>query len=357
MQPVSFAVVGCGVIGKMHLKAGAKAPQVHLTAVADVNAEAARSAAAQFDVPRSTTNAQELFDDPGIDAVILALPTHIRTELAKAAFRAGKHVLIEKPAAMCAAELESIMALQGDRVGGCCSCRPHTLSTTRAARKLIASGALGTLRLLHCRASVPAGPPPGNPPPVWRLKRALNGGGILVNWGVYDLDFLLGLADWSLEPETAFGAQFLMPPELQAHQAPGSDAETHAVGSVRFKGGALLHFERGERVPAVMENTWAVTGERGSVRLTSSNPGMGMLNPQDPVYHDHIDPAQGVQTSVLHHEPESQEDNHDPGPIGDFAEAIQQGRPPLTTLENALTITRITDALYRSAASGRSESV
>ncbi|MGF1447965.1 MAG: Gfo/Idh/MocA family protein [Opitutales bacterium] len=357
VKPVSFAVIGCGVIGRMHLKAGAKAPQVNLAAVADVNGDAAQNAATEYGVARATTSAQELFDDPAIEAVVLALPTNIRASLAQAAFRAGKHVLIEKPAAMSAAELESILALQGDRVGGCCSCRPHTLSTTKAARAFVASGALGQLRLLHCRASVPAGPPPGSPPPVWRLRRDLNGGGILVNWGVYDLDFLLGMAGWSLEPEVAFGAHFLMPPDLLAHQAPGSDAETHAVGCVRFKGGAVLHFERGERVPASMENTWAITGDRGTVRLTSSIPGMGMLNPQDPVYHDRIDPEKGVQTSVLHHDPDSQEDNHDPGPIVDFAEAIQQGRPPLTTLENALTLTRITDALYRSAASGRSEPI
>ena len=49
----------------------------------------------------------------------------------------------------------------------------------------------------------PAGLPPKNPPPAWRLRRDQNGGGILVNWGCYDLDYLFGLLDFRLTPRVA----------------------------------------------------------------------------------------------------------------------------------------------------------
>jgi hypothetical protein len=51
---------------------------------------------------------------------------------------------------------------------------------------------LGDLRVVYCRVHQPATGTPEKAPPPWRLNKSMNGGGILMNWGCYDLDFLLG---------------------------------------------------------------------------------------------------------------------------------------------------------------------
>ena len=197
---LNLAVIGCGVISQYHLRALAKLETARAAAVCDLRTDLAQKVAAEFGISRWTGNAAELFADPAIDGVILALPAVARTALALEAFRHGKHVLTEKPVAMNAAEVRSMIAVQGGRVGACCCSRYRSFESARAARAFLRTGALGALRTITCRAVNPAGPPPGSPPPAWRLLRSLNGGGIFVNWGCYDLDYLLGLLDFKLTP-------------------------------------------------------------------------------------------------------------------------------------------------------------
>jgi len=74
------------------------------------------------------------------------------------------------------------------------------------------------------RALKGAAAPPQNPPPPWRLSKAMNGGGILVNWGCYDLDYLLGITGWMIEPRLALARTWGVPETFAAYAAPGSDA-------------------------------------------------------------------------------------------------------------------------------------
>ena len=160
----------------------------------------ARDTAQKFNVPATYASAAALLNDPHVAAVVLALPTAGRTELALRALAAGKHVLIEKPVAMNAGEVRQLLAARGQRTVACCQSRLRHTPSAQAATAFIASGALGELRLVRCRANKPAGAAPPAPPPACRLNKALNGGGILVNWGCYDLDYLLGLTGWQLQP-------------------------------------------------------------------------------------------------------------------------------------------------------------
>ena len=70
---------------------------------------------------------------------------------------------------------------------------------------------MGQLRVVRCRALKGAGALPQSPPPPWRLSRAMNGGGILVNWGCYDLNYLLGITGWAIEPRLALARTWGVP--------------------------------------------------------------------------------------------------------------------------------------------------
>lgn len=345
MEPVRIGVVGCGVIGPSHMAAAVASEHLELLAVADRIEERARAAAERFNVPRVYREGAELLADPDVEAVVLAFPACTRTALALQAFGHGKHVLTEKPVAMNAGEVRQMIAARGDRVAACCSSRFRFPEAAQAAAECIASGALGELRVVRARELRPAAPAPDSPPPPWRLSRSQNGGGILMNWGCYDLDFILGLTGWALRPRTAFAAAWPVAAPFEANVAPGSDAETHYVALVRCEGGAVLTLERGEYMAAGPDADWEFIGDRGSLRMrmTSAHPKVVFITQGS---------AQEGATARVLWEGEENEGLTSAGPVTDFAQAIREGRPPATSLEQALVVQQISDAIYASAESG-----
>lgn len=346
MERVRLGVVGCGVIGQKHLAAAAGLDDVSVVAVADLRSEVARAVAARHGVPAVYADADALFGDREVEGVVLALPTAERTALALRAFAAGKHVLTEKPVAMDAAEVRQLIAARGDRVAGCCSSRLRLLPSAEAAAAFLATGTLGTIRVVRCRATLGAAPPASMPPPAWRLSKALNGGGILANWGCYDLDYLLGILGWSLAPATVLAQTWGVVKAYRRCVAPGSDAETHVAALIRCAGGAAITYERGELLTIDTRTDWEITGERGTLRVQMT-PARGKT-----VYHDAPTPGGvGVDTRVLWEGDEDWDMVHT-GLIRDFAGAIREGRPPRTCLDRALVVQEVIDAIYASTEAG-----
>jgi predicted dehydrogenase len=350
MEPVKIGVIGCGVIGPHHLSGASTSDLVDVVAVADLIEERGKAAAEKFGVPKVYLEGDDLIEDPDIEAVVLALPACWRGKLAMHAFARGKHVLTEKPVGMSAAEVQQmIVASESDASAGlvaaCCSSRYRFPEGADKAMELIASGLLGELREIHCRCFSQAAPPPQAPPPPWRLKKAMNAGGYLCNWGCYDLDYLLGITGWALKPQTVFAQTWPVSPVFAPNVAPGSDAETHFTALIRCEGGTIISFERGEYMPAHGENCWQIIGTKGTLNLH-----MVTENPKKIVFDEAVY-DQGVVTSTIWEADETAARVH-AGPITDFAEAIRTGRAPKTSLKQALVVAKITDAIYASAAQG-----
>ena len=343
---LNIAIIGCGVIAQYHLRAMAKLNTARVTSVCDVRPDVAQKTAAEFKIPRWTASASELFADPAIDAVILALPANLRTALALEAFKQGKHVLTEKPVAMNAAEVRTLIAAQNGRVGAVCSSRYRSFESARAARAFLRTGALGSLRTISCRGVNPAGAPFKNPP-AWRLRKDLNGGGIFVNWGCYDLDYLLGLLDFKLTPQCALARTWQVGAPYTAYAAPGSDAETHVTALITFAEGCVLDYERAEFSTLPPDNRWQITGERGTLTLQMLKAKSANVVLTEP------DAEKGTRTRVIWEGDESGLLCEHEGVVADFVEAILQKREPQTSLKNALLFARIADAIYASSASGK----
>jgi predicted dehydrogenase len=348
MRRVGIGVIGCGVIGKRHLEAAASpanGEQLRVAAVCDVREELAQAAQAQYGAGKAYADADALLADPAVDAVVLAMPTGARGAVARRALEAGKHVLLEKPPAMSVRELDDLAAVRGDRVVACCSSRMQFYPSADVARDFVAGGALGQIRVVRCRALTGAGKAPTKPPPVWRLNRALNGGGILVNWGVYDLDYLMALTGWRLKPRTVLAQTWPISPTLLARAAAGSDAETHVTALIRCAGGEVISIERAEFVPSPTDEAWQILGDRGALRLR-------MIPCKKTIHHDAADAETGFTTRVLW-EGEEEGGTQHAGPVTDFAAAILNGHEPKTSLARARVLQQIFDAVYESAAAGR----
>ncbi len=346
MEPVRLGVVGCGVMGNTHLRTAKALPDLYrVVAVADLIEERRAAAAEEYGAPRQYRSGAELIEkDAEVEMVVLAFPAATRTREGLRAFRRGKHLLTEKPVAASAAEARKLLAARGDLTGGCCQSRFRFYEHAEVAAKFLASGALGPIRLVRARELKAAGGPPKNPPPTWRLRTKENGGGILLNWGCYDLDYVLGLTGWSLRPVEVLARTWGVPATVASHVAPDSDAETYFASLIRCEGGEMISFERGEYMPAANDEAWGVIGEKGALRLKMT-PGEAKQ-----VIHDELT-ANGIVSHVLWTGTEGWETA---APLlTDFAHAIRQKRQPRASLEQALLVQTISDAIYKSSRLGR----
>ncbi|HMO86326.1 MAG TPA: Gfo/Idh/MocA family oxidoreductase, partial [Lacipirellulaceae bacterium] len=272
MNKIRLGIVGCGVIGQYHIRHASASARIEVTALADLHVEQARSSALQYNVRHVYQQGLDLIDSPHVDAVVLAVPTDVRFELAQSALIHGKHVLLEKPAAMNIDEVKQLIAMQGSAVVASCSSRNRMMASAQVATDFISSGRLGAIRLLHCRALNFSGAMLNPLAPHWRLRRQLNGGGVFANWGSYDLDFLLGICGWQLRPRTVLARTWMLPTHFVSGRPIRSDVETHVAAMICCDEDAVIHYERAESTYSSLADTWQVVGTRGALSL-NLNPG------------------------------------------------------------------------------------
>lgn len=107
---VRVAVVGAGAWGMNHVRAMSRAKDADLVMVCD-SSEGARARAATL-APRARLGHgfEEALAAADVDAVVLATPAKDHAEQARALLAAGKHVLVEKPLALTAADAEAVVA-------------------------------------------------------------------------------------------------------------------------------------------------------------------------------------------------------------------------------------------------------
>lgn len=182
-------LIGCGAIGAK--RAACLAPGELL---ACTDAVPSRAEALCADHPGASTEAnwQALLAREDVDTVFIATPHDGLALIAEAAIRAGKHVLVEKPAARTASELRTLLELarsQGIVAQVGFNHRSHR--AFRQARSLVDEGRLGAL--MFVRARYGHGGRPGYDR-EWRASWARSGGGELIDQGVH----LVDLARWFL---------------------------------------------------------------------------------------------------------------------------------------------------------------
>jgi predicted dehydrogenase len=185
---LGVGIIGCGLIGQKRAQALGSA---RLVACADiVEARAIRVAATTGASVYSDWRA--LIASPAVDVVVISTLHDTLAEMTHEAIDAGKHVLVEKPAARNAAELEPVMRAADQanvrvRVGF--NHRYHR--AFRRAREIFEAGVLG--ELMFVRARYGHGGRPGYDR-EWRADPSRSGGGELIDQGPHVID----LARWFL---------------------------------------------------------------------------------------------------------------------------------------------------------------
>jgi len=186
---VRVAIIGCGLIGQKRAKALAGAT---LTVCCDVDLAKAEKLAAGFPGVRATADWREAAAAADVDIVVVATIHRELPIVAEVAAAAGKHVLIEKPGARRASELDPVLeaaTATGARVRIGFNHRFHP--AMRKAREIVDSGVLGPL--LFIRGRYGHGGRPGYDK-EWRAEEELSGGGEAIDQGLH----LIDLSRWFL---------------------------------------------------------------------------------------------------------------------------------------------------------------
>jgi predicted dehydrogenase len=164
----------------------------------DMSEEQRERFARQFPKARMTGDFEEMLGDDSLDAVVVATPVVTHYELAKRALEAGKHVLVEKPPALTAAEADDLAATAAER--GVVLMPGHLLLYHPAVKKLkelVDEGELGEILYVY-----------GNRQNLGKIRTDENA---LWSLGVHDLSVILHLVGEEPSEVWARGESFLNP--------------------------------------------------------------------------------------------------------------------------------------------------
>jgi len=143
---IRVGVIGYGYWGPNLVRNFFETPGAQVVCVADKRADRLKGVQARFPTVKVVEGARELIDDTSIDAVVIATPVSTHFELAMAALRAGKHVLVEKPMASSADQAQQLIAAA--EAAGRTLMVDHTFVYTGAVRKIrqyVDDGSLGDI--------------------------------------------------------------------------------------------------------------------------------------------------------------------------------------------------------------------
>ena len=229
-DPLRFGIVGPGLVGQLHATALARIEGARLVAVAGSTPGSERTVRLAADHgARAAESFEDLIGDDSVDAVIVCTPHPLHAEQAIAAARAGRHVVVEKPMALTSADCVAMIAA-ADESGVALSVisQRRWQPAVRRVKAAIDDGRIGvpglaTVEVLGWRS------PEYYAMDAWRGTREGEGGGVLVNQAVHQLDLLC----WFLGPaaEVDGWTANLNHPEIEV--------EDTAVATVRFRSDAI----------------------------------------------------------------------------------------------------------------------
>jgi predicted dehydrogenase len=323
---VRVAVVGAGAWGINHVRAMSRAKDAELVSVCDGN-EAARSRAASI-APKVRLSADfaDIVTASDVDAVVLATPAKDHAEQARMLLNANKHVLVEKPMALDAADAHSVVS----------AAETHK-------RTLM----VGHLMLYH--------------PAVDKLKAMIDGGDLGRVYYIYAVRVNLGRvrqdenALWSLAPHDISMIEYLLGDEPDSVSARGgiylqTRIEDVVFVNLRFRSGVTAQIQVSWLDPR-KERRLTIVGSQKMVEFDDVHPvekiriyDKGVDRP--PVFTEYAQYL-SIRNGDIHIpqfpmvEPLERQTRH-------FLDCIMQGKRPLTDGHSALRVVRVLEAAQKS---------
>ncbi len=376
MKSLNVGIIGYGFMGRAHSNAFRRVNnffplnhQVILKAACGRDAARTRAFADTWGYESVETDWKRLIARDDIDLIDIAAPNNVHAEIALAAARAGKMILCEKPLGMNAAEsLTMVKAVEKAKVPNMVWYNYRRIPAVTLAKQLIDEGKLG--KVFHYRAkflqdwTINADVPQGGPG-TWRLDVKVAGSGVTGDLLAHCIDTALwlngGIASVSGMTETFVKER----PHALTGRKQKVGIDDASAFLARFNNGSLATFEatryaRGHKALYVFE----INGEHASIvwdlhdlhrlqyfdhRDTGNVRGWRSIHVSDG---DHpymkawwVPGLQiGYEHSFVHQ-------------VADFIQGIETGKSAAPTFRDGLATDLVTDAILKSAKSGRWEKV
>ncbi|MDZ4873606.1 MAG: scyllo-inositol 2-dehydrogenase (NAD(+)) [Chroococcidiopsis cubana SAG 39.79] len=327
IHTINIGVIGYGYWGPNLVRTFADLPGAKVVAVSDFKIERLAKVQSRYPAVKVTTDSQDLFADPNIDAIAIATPVSTHYDLALAALQAGKHVLVEKP--MTVSSQQAIRLIEEAQRRNLVLMVDHTFVYTGAVRKmqeLVASKAIGDV---YYYDSV-------------RVNLGLFQHDVNVIWdlAVHDLSIM----DYVLQAKpTAVSATGMS-------HIPG-EPENIAYLTLFFDNSAIAHIHVNWLAPVKVRRTLLGGSQKmicyddlePSEKIKVYDKGITVNGSPENVYQmlvgyrtgdmwsPKLDMTEALQTEALH-----------------FVDCIQQGKRPITDGEAGLRVVRILEAATQS---------
>lgn len=336
MREYRFGIIGLGMIAEFHIQAIRALPNAELTSVCS-RSEAKVTAAAEKYSCQGTTHYEELLKDPDIDIVCVTTSSGSHAEIGKQVLLAGKHLLIEKPMAMTAAEAAQLTTLAKER-----KLLLSVVSQRRfepqhqAVQRAVASGAIGKLLLAELRC------------PFYRSQEYYDSaewrgtlaedGGALMNQGIHSIDLLLWLAG---PARSVMG--------MTATQVHKMESEDLGLALVKFKSGALGTVMSTTNVKPGYPPSLRLYGEKGSIHLD----GTSITAWDVPDTPSPVEMSAGTSSGAGVSDPSHIPSEYHQLQLEQFLIALGEGGEPAVTGEDGHRAIELIEAICLSSAEGR----
>ncbi len=191
MEKIKLGIVGIGNMGSAHLScvANGKVEGLFVTAVCDIDGKKCQTAREKFPHLQTFSAYEEMLKNADMDAVLIATPHPFHGEMAMAALKSGRHVMLEKPVDITVSQAKRLNEVARDRgkVFGIMF-NQRTNSLFQKAKEIVAGGELGELKRsvwvvtnwYRTQSYYDSG--------SWRATWAGEGGGVLLNQAPHNLD-------------------------------------------------------------------------------------------------------------------------------------------------------------------------
>ena len=329
MNKLNLGIVGCGDIAGYTALISKLVSQVQISACCDVNAKRVEAFAKRQRIPQTYTDHIEMLEKADLDAVYLAVPHNLHYEMILSAVEAGKPVFVEKPVTRTLSEgIKLVETVTDQKIGvnyqyrydsGC-----YALGRAVQTRVL---GKVHSIRInipWHRTQSYFDGA-------AWHKTIAQAGGGTLITQGSHFLDVAL----WALEEKPVSAMGYMGNPGFDV------EVDTLAHGIVETEGGVLISITSSMVAASEQAVTIEVYGERGTA-LYKDLPlpsvkfvGVKVRKERPPEWGVHA-----LQRS-----------------LAGFANWVLTDKPYLIPAHETLPVLAAVDGIYRSAESGKRESI
>ncbi|MHA1698705.1 MAG: Gfo/Idh/MocA family protein [Promethearchaeota archaeon] len=327
---IHMGLAGAGWSANTIATAISELEDISILGIYNHNLENAKTIADKFSIPIITSEFKYLCKIEKIKFIIISLPHHLHFKYAKYALNAEKHVLVEKPIAMNVKEGQEMVALaRSKKLKLGVNFQNRFSDSTAKAKEIISSGLLG--KIINARVEVFLKRDPQYfQNSKWRGKIEKEGGGVLINQSIHEIDRLIYLL-----------GDFKVVCGFYNHLVHDIETEDNAVACFMLNNGVIGTIQTSISVKTPTGAKLIITGSNATIEIRLDRVILWSKNHKNPkVYQSScVDEKNSIKNIKI--------ENHK-RLIKDFASAIKNNHEPLANGDEGIRSLRVIEAIYKS---------